>query len=154
MKRHITLISQDAWGTLTECLQEIEEDEEVHEVIIQPAKSSLSANQRRLYWLWMSAISKALGYTKDELHLENKKEFLCPIFMRDDKDYAQMCESVRVVHRMGKPGHAKHLESQIVKLTSIMDASTTQMTEYLNDIQTKYQEQNIHLPIPQDIGRF
>ena len=154
MKAFVVLREPSNFSQVLKYLDDLGQEDEVHECTIQPYKSKLSANQRRLYWLWLTHISKVLGYTKDELHQDYKKEFLVPIFIRDDKDYAQMVDSVRAIHKKGMPGHAKHLEKQIVKLTSIMDASTSQMTEYLEDIRLKCVGIQIQLPIPEDIGRY
>ena len=154
MKRHITLIGPDQYSEVTKALMDLQSQEEVHEVIIQPAQSSLSGRQRRLYWVWMTDYSKATGYSKEEAHLDFKKRFLVKIYERDSKDYAEMIESVRQVHRKGMPGHAKHLQKMIIELTSIMDADTHQMAEYMDDIHQDCNNRGIQLSMPEDLGRY
>ena len=155
MKRHIILRGEEQFQEMFDAYQELGAEDELHEVIIRPALSSLSARQMRLYWLWMGVISGHTGYTKDELHDQYKEKFLVRIFETNDKDYAQMLEAVRQVHRDGKKGTAKHLKVQIIRMTSITDAKTPWMSEYLDEIKldciTKLQ---LQLPIPEDIGRY
>lgn len=155
MKATVILKDLDNFDYLIDLIDEVRTEDQVHQVDIKPYKPVLSANQRRLYWLWIEHIMNHTGYTKEELHLRYKKDYLVNIFERDDQDYAKMIESVRVVHRKGMRGHAKHLADMIVKMTSIMDATTAQMTEYLNLIQQECIDRlQLQLPIPGDIARF
>ena len=155
MKKTVILKGPDNFDYAWDLIQEVGSQDEIHEIEIRPYKSKLSSNQRRLYWMWLREISKKTGYTEDELHLRYKKNYLVKIFERDDKEYALMIDHVRDVHRMGKPGMAKHFEAQIIKLTSITDADTAQMSEYLDCInQEAITKLQLQLPIPEDIGRY
>lgn len=155
MKKTIILKSTTQYEEVTKALIDLSKEDDIHEVSIRPFKSVLSSNQRRLYWLWMRCISKHTGYTEEECHLMYKEKYLVPIFEREDKDYALMIEAVRDVHREGKPGRAKHFKQQIIKMTSIMDAKTPWMSEYLDKIREECSlELKLQLPLPEDLNRY
>lgn len=46
------------------------------EITIQKLKSTRSLQQNRLWWLYMTIISKEIGYTKEEIHEICKFKFL------------------------------------------------------------------------------
>lgn len=46
------------------------------EITIQKLKSTRSLQQNRLWWLYMTLLSKDLGYSKDEMHEICKFKFL------------------------------------------------------------------------------
>ena len=150
-----TIILKDPslFARVVEVLDSLPKDR-LYECVIRPHKASLSSNQRRLHWAWMTQKSEQTGYTKEECHLDCKKRFLVPIFERDDKDYSIMIDSVRDVHRKGMPGHAQHLQKQIIKMTSITTANTKQMTEMLNEFKMDCEYCGIFLNVPDDIERY
>lgn len=121
-----------------------------HEVIIKPFKESRSLRQNSLYWKWITIIAADLGDTKEDRHLDYKKRFLVPIFIRDDPDYAEMVEAVRNVWRSGMKDQARLLEKVIIKRTSTTDANTAQMAEYMRDIDMEASGLGIYLLRPDD----
>ena len=154
MKKTVVLREKINFTQASKYLDALSSEPEIHELVIRPYKSSLSSNQRRLWWMWMTRKSNHTGYTKEECHLDNKKRFLVPIFERDDKEYSLMIDSVRDIHKKGMHGHAKHLQDQIIKMTSITDASTKQMTECLDDVFKDCQQCGVVLTVPDDIARY
>lgn len=46
------------------------------EITIEKLKSTRSSRQNRLWWLYMTILSKEVGYTKDEMHEICKFKFL------------------------------------------------------------------------------
>ena len=46
------------------------------EITIEKLKSTRSSRQNRLWWLYMTILSKEIGYTKDEMHEICKFKFL------------------------------------------------------------------------------
>ena len=120
-----------------------------HKVTISDSfKRSISAEQRGLYFVWMTHIGEALAGTKDEWHLKMKEKHLIPIFERDDEEYRNMIEAVRKVWKMGMKTEAGALKKKIVEYTSITDASVKQMSEYMTDIDHFAIDKQIQLPVP------
>ena len=126
----------------------------VHKIEIREYKRNISAEQRGLYWKWMTVIGADLGRNKDEMHCELKGIHLVPIFERDDEDYRNMIESVIHVRKLGMKKEADFLKKEIIKLTSITDADTKQMSEYMNEVDGWARDRGIFLPvpIPEDYG--
>jgi hypothetical protein len=120
-----------------------------HEVIIKEYKRNISAEQRGLYWQWLTIRASNLGSTKEDEHLDCKRRFLIPIFERDDSDFAEMVESIRKLHKEKHP-LAFNLADLVVKKTSIRDATTKQMSEYMDDIEKDSATLGIRLPHPED----
>lgn len=46
------------------------------EITIEKLRSTRSSRQNRLWWLYMTILSKEVGYTKDEMHVICKFKFL------------------------------------------------------------------------------
>lgn len=120
--------------------------EPVFEVIIREYKKDISAEQRGLYFRWMGIMGNEIGLTKNDMHLQCKEDHLVPIFTRDDQDYAEMVAAVRATGRA-------NMWKKIIKLTSITDANTAQMSEYMNEISREAAGLDIRLPHPDDRGR-
>lgn len=118
----------------------------LHEVVIREYSPNRSADQNALYWLCLTIIGLALGYTKDEMHLQYKERFLIPIFIRDKDSFARMVEAVKAVRRQGMNNEADDLKKEIIRLTSTTDANVKQMAEYLTDIYHAAAGHNIVLP--------
>jgi hypothetical protein len=155
MKIFIVLKGPDQFVLAEELLKELEEEEGLHEVTIKPHHPSLSANQQRLYRLWMKVVSDHTGYTVAECPERYKEKFLCKIYMRDDDEYAKMITSINNIHKDGKKGDAHHLKRMIIRMTSTTTATTKQMSEYLDSIKLDCStELNLQLPLPEDIGRY
>jgi len=121
----------------------------VHVVDIKEYKELLSGRQRRLYFKWMGEIAEKLGDDKAGMHLFYKEKYLIDIYVRDDEGFAAMYESVRNVYRAGLHTDALQIRSEIVKRTSITDANTKQMSEYLNCIDVDATMKGCVLTIPE-----
>lgn len=118
------------------------------EVVVHAGACSRSVQQNRLMWKWNSEIGNHMGLTKDETHELLKRKFAKPIFTRDNLDYANMVEAVRVVYKRGLLLEAEHLAKEIVRLTSTSDFTTDEFSEYLKDIEHFAATEGIALSIP------
>lgn len=146
MKHSILIISEETRARAIEIIRNLPL-EPVHEVNIKVHKKDLSAEQRALYWVWLTTIGNELGESKDCLHLRYKDAFLVSIYERDKPEYAEMMQSLRDVWRKGAKGEAISLRGKIVALTSIMDADTKQMAEYMTEIERHAAGMAIRLPV-------
>lgn len=122
----------------------------VHVVNIKEHKEGLSSRQRRLYFKWLGEICEEFGEDKDDLHLDYKGRYLVKIYRRDDPEFEAMCEAVNEMHRQGMKTDSVVLHKWIVKHTSIMDASTAQMSEYMKAIEVEATMKGVALTHPDD----
>ena len=145
MKKTITLKSQELKDRAVAIIEALS-FEPLHEVVIREHKKDRSLEQNALYWKWLTIIGEELGYSKEEAHMVYKERYLVNIFSRDDIEYAAMIGNIKLV------GGAKGVSimNKIIDMTSTVDASVKQMTEYLNSIALHAQELGIHLPFPED----
>ena len=151
MKKTIILKSAQQFSSVLTALDSIKADDDIHQVEIRPYKKNLSAEQRGLYFKWIQILSLHTGATKEDAHLEYKKLFLAPIFEREKEWYRELIESVRTVYRNGDTSIAAKMHSAIMKLTSIRDADTKEMSEYMSDLRMfALNELNVTLPLPED----
>ncbi len=75
--------------------------------------------------------SKHSGYTIKEIHKRYKRQFAVPIFVRDDKGYADMYLAVKALN----DNHTKSvLSKEIVRLTSTTKFNTKQMSEFIDSV--------------------
>lgn len=118
------------------------------EVIVHTGACSRSVQQNRLMWLWNTEIGNAQGLTKDEVHTFLKRTFAVPIFTRDNMDYAQMVEAVKVVKKRGMLLEGEYLAKEIIRLTTTSDFTVDEMAEYLKDIEHYAAGEGIALTIP------
>jgi len=121
----------------------------VLEVIVQPAKNKRSLSQNRLYWTWVTEWSDHHGWEEDYTHHFFKYKFLVMIFYLADAQYAQMCDSVKVIKSIDK-GHYDKIAAHVIRQTSTTDASTEQMTKYLNMIKRYCYAQDVLLTVPDE----
>lgn len=96
--------------------------------------------QNKCYWGWLTDLERTkvnaiAGMMKEDWHERFKYDFLVPIFIRDDKEYAKTFTTLEVVLRqMGRPTH-KVLLDNVLKMTTTTNASPKQFTEYLRCIE-------------------
>ena len=140
-------LTPDSVPDITAVLITVAELGEKHIVHIRPATETLSDKQRKLYWKWLTVIGNDLGESKEYYHKYFKKKFLINIYSQEE-DFARMIEAVREVHRKGMKDNAVFLYERIVKMTSITDATVSQMAEYLNAIDNDASGLGIILPRP------
>jgi hypothetical protein len=120
-------------------------------VIISNYERNISSEQRGLYWMWLGVISSELGDTKDELHKVFKERFLLNIFLADidnHQDFAGLTENMRVVKKLA-PDQFPAIRSFVMSQLSIMDATTTNMSQYLKEIENEAINMRIRLPLPE-----
>jgi len=139
MKKTITITDENKRSLVIDFVQKIPL-EPVHQVRIEPFEGNRSADQNRLYWMWLTdasttCINEHAGKTKDEWHLFFKRKFLIPIFIRDDEGFAKMIVATRALKAMDHLTEYHNLRKGILNLTSITDANVKQMAEYLYDIE-------------------
>lgn len=115
------------------------------EVVIRDQRNDYSAAQRQTYWMWVGEICKFTGDDDDDKHLDLKKRFLVPIYRRDDPDYEEMMQAVIA------SGSAK-LGRGVIGLTSITDASRSQMNEFMDRVQRHAaQDMGLVLTVPESL---
>lgn len=122
-----------------------------HEVAVRPHVKDRSAAQRRLQWLWNTEVGNHLGSSKDKTHYDFKEKFAVPMFTRDDKEYAQMVESIKAVRKTGQNKIADDLKKWIIEHTSTTKFNKTQMSEYLTDIENFALEIGAPITFPEDM---
>ena len=123
----------------------------VLEVTASTQARGRSANQHRLLWLWNTELAAHMGLFKDEIHGMLKRKFAVPIFTRDDDDYAAMVHAVKGVRKSGMVDYAEALAKEISRLTSTCDFSTTQMSEFLHDVEMYAAEVGARLSFPEEL---
>jgi len=150
MQKTITILGDKQKDNALHIIQHLPYDE-VHEVIIQLHKESLSSRQRRLYWLWLTEIANDRGETKEDMHTNYKGKFLTRIFYRDKATYAAMCDAIKKVRtREGMETEYNALKQEVTRLTSITDANVDQMREYLTEIDQDATMAGVTLTRPED----
>ena len=107
-------------------------------------------DQNSLYWLWLTAIGNHFGNAKDEQHKIFKRKFLSVIYVRDDREFASMAESVGNLRNIIDGVEYENIAQGVAKLMSTTKATVKQMSEYLTDIDAFCQRQQIKLPIPSE----
>ena len=105
-------------------------------------------DQNSLYWLWLTAISNYFGNSKYEQHKIFKRKFLSVIYVRDDREFADMAQSVGNLRNIIDGVEYENIAQGVAKLMSTTKATVKQMSEYLTDIDVFCQRQQIKLPIP------
>lgn len=96
--------------------------------------------QNRLMWAWLTdmqntSVESLAGNDKDWWHEDMKRRFLINILERDDHEFAEMLESLRVVYRSGMKDHADRFFKHVVSEASTTHLSVEQFSEYLKCIQ-------------------
>jgi|WetSurMetagenome_2_1015567.scaffolds.fasta_scaffold76192_3 hypothetical protein len=113
-------------------------------------KESISSASLRLYWAWMTDMSKTQveamkGRTKDDWHWEMKMKYLVPIFIRDDSEFAEMHNCLLRVLSSSIFSDRQTIKEKFYGNLSITDATPKQATEYLNDIERFCHSQGVML---------
>ena len=124
------------------------EANKVWSVAIEEYQPQRTINQNSLMWKWETVIGNELGETKDEIHFRHKRDYLKPIYERDDPEFAETVEAVRAVHREGSPELARTLMDKIVRLISTTTAKKAQLSEFMDEIKGEARYLNITLPQP------
>ena len=120
-------------------------------VEIKPETKDRSKAQNRLYWDWLTEWAKFQGSDKDYEHLFFKYTLLSRIFYRDGVgDYRMTFDTVRALKAEKHPLY-NQVRDSVTTLTSTRDASTKQMSEYLNDIHAFCLKQGCYLETPDDL---
>ena len=120
-------------------------------VTIKPDDRNRSKAQNRLYWDWLTTWAKFQGSDKDYEHLFFKYTLLSRIFYRDGVgDYRKTFDTVRALKAEKHPLY-NQVRDSVTTLTSTRDASTKQMSEYLNDIHAFCLKQGCYLETPDDL---
>lgn len=109
-----------------------------------------SLAQNRLYWQWVGYLSDKLGDTREELHTRLKWQFLRPIYLRDDRGFAEMMLSVDEYRSQASKSEFAVLAKGVSSLMSTTKASVKQMSEYMDAIDKFYYAQGYALPKPDD----
>lgn len=109
-----------------------------------------SLSQNSLYWQWVGYLSDKLGDTREELHTRLKWQFLRPIYLRDDRGFAEMMLSVDEYRSQASKSEFAVLAKGVSSLMSTTKASVKQMSEYMDAIDKYYYAQGYALPKPDD----
>jgi len=123
-------------------------------VIVKKAERNLSEEQRKLYWSWVGIIGSELGYEKDEMHQVLKEQYLTSIYLHDPDNHPGFAEMVAGINAIkgDYPAEHAHIRRQVLRLISTMDATVTNMRDYLNAIKQHAINYNIALPLPEMQG--
>jgi hypothetical protein len=122
-----------------------------HEVIVREHKKDRSICQNSLLWKWYTIIAAELGESKEDVHERYKDKYLVNIYERDNPEYAEMVQSLRVVYQKGMKQEALSLRKRIVALTSTTTATVAQMSEYMTNVDRDAASLAINLPHPEDV---
>jgi hypothetical protein len=115
--------------------------------VLAKRKASRSACQNSLYWAWLTDCEKTTvnvfaGNDAEWWHKNFKHRYLCPIFIRDDINYAEM---ITVLHDIKDIDGYELLRDGIINLTSTTKCSVGQFSEYLGKIERFCHERGISL---------
>ncbi|MDR0068944.1 hypothetical protein RFX60_17050, partial [Acinetobacter sp. 11520] len=100
---------------------------------------------------WLNQWAKSQGKDKDYEHLFFKKNFLAKIY--DCDDVGQYKKTFKAVRELKDSNHPLYQDvaSGLCELMSTTDASTVQLTEYLNDIHAFCNKNGCYLETPDDL---
>jgi len=120
-------------------------------VTITCKQESLSAAQRRLYWLWMTECGNHRGLDKEEASSFFKYKYLSVIYNRDN--VGEYPETFRTMKELKKTGASQYeaLRQFVANRISITEATTKQMKEFLNDIEVWCLKDGVKLTCPDDL---
>ena len=120
-------------------------------VRIDQKQETLSSAQRRLYWLWMTEYGKQRGLDKEEASAFFKYKYLSIIYNRDN--VGEYPETFKVMRDLKKSGASEYepLRQFVSNRMSITEATTKQMTEFLNDIEVWCLKDGVRLTCPDDL---
>lgn len=149
MDRTIRLIDQQRVAHAIDLITSLPADGS-YKVAIGEDKSTRSASQRGLQWMWYTDISNVTGETKEEVHERCKATHLKPILLRDDEAYRELVESLRKLYKSGDEATAIYLNGAVIKLLSTTRLNETQMSEYLTCVEREHAEQGMWLRRPDD----
>jgi hypothetical protein len=143
MKREI-IINSIPSKTLAKTIIDNLEIDSPHVVKFFPHVKKRSDAMRRLYFLQVDALAHHVGYSDPkELHEWMKEEFLFPIFARDDQDFSELIAAARAAGQ----GALRALKRNV----STNDATSVQMSEYMERIKWQAAEYGLTLPVPEDL---
>jgi len=154
MARTITVQTQQDISIVSNvCAAMLDKDGKLS-VTVKKYDETLSDKQRRIYFKWAGIIGGELGYTKDEQHLILKERFLLNIFLGDfdNHNHYTLMDGWKnlLIVKDARPDLYDGLYQSILASVSIMDASITNMREYLNEIDNLPQGLGIVLPKAED----
>lgn len=109
-----------------------------------------SLSQNALYWSWVGYLSDKLGDTKDDLHARHKWRFLRPIFVRDNREFAEMMLSVDEYQAHATKEEFAVMAKGISRLISTTKATSKQMAEFMKNMDMFYYSEGYALPKPDD----
>ena len=120
-------------------------------VTVNCKQESLSAAQRRLYWLWMTEYGNYRGLDKEEASSFFKYKYLSVIYNRDN--VGEYPETFRTMKELKKTGASQYeaLRQFVANRISITEATTKQMKEFLNDIEIFCLKDGVKLTCPDDL---
>lgn len=148
MKRFVLRTEADKKAVLSEIIDLATSDP--WEVRLVPYKFNRSAEQNRLYWMWMTQCAKEWGGTKEDWHTTFKHKFACHIWIRDDPEYAAAVNELRDGKKKRVPEATKRL---LLRLTTTTEFNTAQMKEYMEAVEKEMIENGVLPKIPdEEIG--
>ncbi len=148
MARTITVQSTQDINIVSNVISSMLNNDNKLTVTVKKYDETISDKQRRIYWKWVSIIGDEIGNTKHEQHLELKHEFLLGIFLRNPDKHPIVnngWEDLQLFKQIA-PDRCEGLHQSVMANVSIMDASVTEMREYLTEIDALARWQGINLP--------
>lgn len=119
-------------------------------VTVKDKQEDISSAQRRLYFMWCTQFANKFGMEQPEAHLLMKRKFLINIYRRDDEGFAAMCDAIALLKK-NEPEQAQAIGDQVIKLTSITNATKIQMSEFMDHFYRFAQDQGLWLQTPDDL---
>lgn len=116
-------------------------------------RNARSVAQNRLYWLWLTVLSKELGESKEYYHLYCKRHFLAKIYLRDgvDVELTSVQPSLKIAKNCLPLQDYENIAWNVAKGVSTTLANNKQMKEYLGDIYRFALDKDVVLPMPDDL---
>lgn len=117
-------------------------------VVIKKLTASVKEEQRGLYWRFLSVIAGDIGNTKEEQHRIYKELFLLNIYLHDPEnhpEFVELVDNMRLI-RDQAPEQYKVVREFVIDNVSHMDATVTNMRDYLIEIENHARGLQIMLP--------
>lgn len=112
-------------------------DKEPHLITVAPlTEAKISAAQRKTYFMWLGEWEKESGQDREDSHITFKEKFLIPIYLSgpESEFYSRIIKKLRWLRDKVHPKYHELKRQFLEEDVSIMDASTAEMSEYMNAI--------------------
>ncbi len=150
MKHRILINSPETRAGAIKLVENVDVHDKPYELLLHVWVRDRSVEQNNLYWEWVKIICETTGYTKAELHNLLKEQFLVPILLRDDKEYADSLRTWSVLRSHREVKAADDLAKLIKKMVTTTHLNTKQFSEYLSEVFNYGTGLGVVLPEPEN----